>query len=352
MQRYIRSTIVEPLTKIRRERLLPAIGDVVVRTGQEVSAMQVVARRPQEMNFRILPLADLLRLSTAELEEHLLVHEGDSIEQGTPLVAKRGLFGRPYLSPADGTIYKIVNGRLILQRTTGWNELRAILPGRVVSQIPNRGVVIEANGSLIQGIWSSGKNGFGQLKMVARSADQPFTAHQLTDETEDSVVVVGAINQLDALRKAAQNRVQGVIAPSLRAELIEAACAQAFPILLTDGIGSQRMAEPIFNMLEASENKDVTIFGGSQQNEYGRPEIIILQSALPRLRPDNAPEPMSVGQTVRILRAPYSSETAEVVRLYARAQTTLAGTKVHGADVKLRDGRIDFVPYANLDAIE
>ncbi len=137
----------------------------------------------------------------------------------------------------------------------------------------------------------------------------------------------------------------------MSAGLIEAAKKLPFPVLLTDGIGGQRMAEPIFNMLQASDSQDVTLFGSQQTGEYGRPEIIILQSALPQRAAESTPAPIRVGQMVRILRAPYSSETAEVVRLYARAQTTLVGTKAHGADVKLTDGRVDFVPYANLDAI-
>jgi hypothetical protein len=352
MQRYIRSTIVEPLLRLRRERILLAGGDVVVRNGQEVSPMQVVARRPQEMNFQILPICDLLRISPEELRERLLVEEGMSVDQGTPLVAKRGWFGRPFISPMDGTVYRIRDGRIVLQRTVGWTELRAILPGRVVRQIPNRGVVIEANGSLIQGVWSSGKNGFGRLKMVAQSADQPFSPHQLNDETQDHVLVVGVVNQLDALRKAAQNRTQGLIGASMSAELSQMARSLAFPVLLTDGFGSQPMAEPIFKMLQESDSREVTLFGGDQASEYRRPEIIILQSAIPTVDSDRTPEPIRVGQSVRILRPPYSSQVAEVVRLYARAQMTLVGTKAHGADVELTDGRIVFVPYANLDAMK
>jgi hypothetical protein len=352
MQRYIRSTVVEPLIRLRRERILATGGDVVVRNGQEVSPMQVVARRPQEMNFHILPVSSHLRISPTKLEEHLLVQEGATVEQGTPLVAKRGWFGKPFLSPMDGTVYRIRDGRIILQRTVGWTELRAILPGRVVRQIPNQGVVIEAIGSLIQAIWSSGKNGFGRLKMVAQSVDQPFSAHQLSDETEERVLVVGVVNQLDALRRAAQIRTQGLIAASMSAELIQMSRSLAFPILLTDGIGSQPMAQPIFRMLQESDSREVTLFGGDHTNDYRRPEIIVLQSAIPSVDSDIAPGPISVGQSVRILRAPYSSQVAEVVRLYARAQTTLVGTKAHGADVKLTDGRIVFVPYANLDAIK
>jgi hypothetical protein len=112
------------------------------------------------------------------------------------------------------------------------------------------------------------------------------------------------------------------------------------------------MAEPIFKMLQESDSREVTLFGGDQASEYRRPEIIILQSAIPTVDSDRTPEPIRVGQSVRILRPPYSSQVAEVVRLYARAQMTLVGTKAHGADVELTDGRIVFVPYANLDAMK
>ncbi len=44
MRLYVPSVIVSPLTVIRRERRLPAPGDILVREGDRVEAVQVIGQ--------------------------------------------------------------------------------------------------------------------------------------------------------------------------------------------------------------------------------------------------------------------------------------------------------------------
>jgi hypothetical protein len=352
MQRFTRSTIIEPMTRVRRERLLPKQGEVVARVGHEVSPVQVVARAPREVDFYILPASDLLRVPPADLPKHLAVEPGMALEQGMPLVHKRGFLGRKELaSPVDGILYEISNGRLIVQQTSDWVELRAMVQGRVINQIPNRGVVLEIHGSLVQAIWGSGKEGYGKIKVAAETADAPFTAEQMGPDVVGHILVVGKGGQLEAFQRAEESSVRGIIAGSITADIYQVASSFAFPVVVTDGIGDQSMTQPIFQLLQQAVGREVSLFGRAQDHGGNRPEIIIPRPATPGVEPPPSHKPLAVGQTVRLLRSPYNNQIGKVVRLYQRAKTTPIGTRAHGADVKLSDGHIVFVPYANLDAI-
>lgn len=352
MPRFIRSTIVEPLIKIRQERLLPMRGEVVARVGQEVSPGQVVARSSGELDFVVIPVSEKLRIVPDDIEKYLQVQIGEPVEQGTVLVEQRRLIGgKTLVSPVEGSLYDVKNGRLIIQRATDRVELRALLQGRVVNQIPGRGVVLEAHGSLIQGVWGSGKEGVGPLKVVARGPDSILQMGQLDAEVTNKVVIAGRINQPDVLEKAAQLEVRGIILGSMSSALCQMAGSLPFPVILTDGIGQQRMALPVFQLLQQAEGREASIFGRFPDALGNRPEIVIPGTAVSTTDPPSNRKLLAVGQTVRILRTPYSSQVGQVVNLYTYAQLTPIGIRARGADVKLPDGNVVFVPYANLDAI-
>jgi hypothetical protein len=337
---------------VRRERLLPRAGDVVARVGQEVSPVQVVARMSQDVDFHILPICEQLRILPEELNKHLLVEEGAAVQIGTPLVGKRGPFGKPFRSPAEGTFLRASNGRIILQQTADWFELRAMMHSRVVSQRQGRGVVLEADGSHIQAIWSSGKEGYGKLISVVNDSRDALSADSLRDDMSGHVLVAGSIDDRRGLRRALEIDVRGLIAGSITAELCQLASSLPFPIIITDGIGHQSMAQPIFQLLVESEEQEASLFGRNDEfSSNDRPEIIISLSATPKIDAPPSQQPLGVGQTVRILRAPFNSLVGEIVRLNTHLRTTNIGTKVHGADVRLPDGQVVLVPFANLDVI-
>jgi hypothetical protein len=349
MQYYVGSTIAESLMTIRRQRLLPTQGDVVVRAGQEVSEMQVVARAPQRSDFKIFPASEILRISPEELQARLLVEEGSVVEQGSVLVEKRGLFGKALISPMDGIFYRARKGRIVLQRTADWIELRALMRGRVVDQIPNRGVVLEADGSLIQAVWSSGKESHGKLMMVAKSGSDPMVAEEISAEAHGSVLVTGVIDKSDALEKCEKAGVHGIIAGSMNEALCSVATALSFPVIVTDGFGNAGMATPFFDLLRQAEGRKASMFGQMAPDDVSRPEIIIVVSTAPKVGTPDLQPPLAVGRQVRILRRPYSGQAGKVVRVYDKIQTTSIGTRTHGADVKLADGQEIFVPYVNLE---
>jgi hypothetical protein len=285
--------------------------------------------------------------------KYLVAEEGSAIQRGMPLLRKKGLFGRSrqFKSPIDGVLYRVSNGCLILQQAPNLLELRAGMQANVVGHIGSRGVTLETNGSLIQGVWDSGKDGHGKIKVVASSPIALLEAHHFGPDARGTILVAGRVNREDVFADAEENGVRGVIVGSLPSELRSIVRSFSFPVLVTDGIGNYPMSEPILTLLQQSEGRLASLFSCSGQPKGSRPEIII---PLPAGYTDVVVEPktaLAVGQTVRIVRAPYNGRTGKVKTVYSQAKTTAIGLRTTGADIQFADGEIVFIPYSNLDLI-
>jgi hypothetical protein len=346
-----RSTIVSPLTLIRRERLLPDLGTVVAKIGQEVSPVQVVARAPLQMNFEVVPAAKKLGISPDELADSLLVNIGMTVDQGTPLVRKKGRGRQPFTSPVDGTLYDVSNGNLVFRQVSEFVELRALARGRVVNHLGNRGVVMEINGSRIQAVWDSGKEGFGTIHVAVDTAVIPFVGSQIYTDVAKQVLVTGVVDNAEALDQAEQSGISGLIAGSITAELLPLARSVSFPVFITNGIGRLGMAQPIFDLMQKSEAREVALFTPPPNQTGIRPEIIIPLEAVSKDTLPPADQTLAVDQPVRIVRPPHENQMGVVARIYDKKRLTSIGTRVYGVDVKLSDGTVTFVPITNLEAI-
>lgn len=346
-------TVVKPRVKIRRERSLPRAGEIVVRLGQEITPVQVVARVSQQRGYYVIPAAEMLAVPAKEIEKYLLVEEGAAILQGTPLLRKTGLFGNKVFSaPADGVLYAISHGRLILQQTPDLLELRSMMFGHVHSLVANRGVVIETAGSLIQAAWCSGREGAGKLLMMVNRPEELLRSNYIGASSRGAVLVAGRLDRLDVLNRAAENSARGVIVGSMSAALVPELKEVALPVFVTDGFGDRPMAAPVFKLLQRLEGREVCLLDNAQFGRPGRPEIIIpLSAGADALVPDLSVQRLEVGQQVRILRAPYAGQVGEVTAVFTRSRTLEIGIRMPGVDVKLADGQVVYIPYLNLDLI-
>jgi hypothetical protein len=358
MQHYPTTTIVKALTRIRRERLLPQAGEIAVRVGQEVSPVQVVVRASRDSGFRIMNAAREMNLPPADLPKYMQVEVGAAVQRGTPLVrSKGGLLGgrgKKFSSPVDGILHQVYNGMVIIQQTPELLELRAMMQGRVAAMISNRGVALETNGSLIQAWWDNGQEGYGKIRVLANAPDGTVHPSQLGNDVRGTILVVGRLNELTLLQKAEDSQVRGIIAGSMPTQLCLAAAAFSFPVVLTEGVGSQPMADPIYKLLHDSEGREASLFSRTtlgQQGAGGRPEIVIPVPASVEGQKLVAGQPISTGQNVRILSAPYRSQVGRVAAVHSHPHTTAIGSRAPGADVELPGGEVVFIPFSNLDII-
>jgi hypothetical protein len=355
MQYYPTTTIVRALTKIRRERMLPQPGEIAVRVGQEVSPVQVVARASSETGFKIINAARELNLPPADLPKYLQVEMGAAVQRGTPLVrSKGGLLGgrgKKLSSPIDGVLYQVYNGLLVIQQTPELVELRAMMQGRVANLLSNRGVALETNGSLIQAWWDNGREGYGKIRVMVNAPDGTVHGSQIGQDVRGAIVVIGRVNDLVVLQKAEDNGARGVIAGSMPTHICLAATTLSFPVVLTEGIGGQPMAEPIFKLLRDSEGREASLFSRTTDGPGSRPEIVIPVPASVDMEKTAAEHPISVGQQVRVLSAPYNSQVGKVVAVHSHPRPTAVGSKAAGAEIELPGDGVVFIPFSNLDVI-
>jgi len=170
-------------------------------------------------------------------------------------------------------------------------------------------------------------------------------------EAANRVLITGKITQAEALKQAEQYGINGLVAGSITAELLPAARAANYPVFITDGIGEQGMSTPIFDLFQHSEARDIALFTSLPDQPDGRPEIVIPLEAAATDAELPIGQPLTVGQTVRVLRLPFANEIGKVTHLYQRTQMTDVGIRAYGVDVQLANGQTVFIPIANLEAI-
>jgi len=354
MNYYFERTQISPLVRIRRVRQLPYPGELAVRSGQHVTPIQVVGRAEEPVDLQVLNLVDRLGISPGELTKHLAVESGEVVERGQPLWRKRSFWGRgrQVRSPIDGTFLGVSDNQLVLAPFANLIEVRAMMPGQVVGITPGRSVTLECDGTFIQALYAAGPDGFGRLKVVTPTADASFSTSQLTADMRGLVLVAGHVDDPDLLAQAEELGVRGIIAGSVPNKLLQASQATALTIMVTDGIGHQPMAAPIFQLLKQAQERDASLFVPDPLDRGSRPEIVIAVPTVGVAEPPAAPPSvLAVGQQVRLMREPYRSQVGEVVALYDQPQVTAIEGQWPGVDVKLSGGEVVYVPCANLDLI-
>lgn len=344
------TTLLEPQIVLQRERMLPQLGELIGSIGSEVTPMQVVGRSQIAGGYVVVNASEQLNISSDAVVDSLHVGEGDLVEAGDVLL-RRGRWGQKVVAPVAGRVHAVQNGRLLLQRPFIWHELRALLRGTIVNQLPQRGVVIETTGAFVQGRWGTPQEGFGRLRLLTETAEGTLAAEGWKSELARHVVVAGRVLETAVLHQAAETNIAGLIVGSMPAALVPFAQTLPFPLILTDGFGQPAMSEIIFNLLKKLENREATILGKVDEEKGGRPEVIVAATT-PGHQTLRPPAPLAVGQTVRLLRQPYSQQVGQVVKLFEQAQALETGIYAPGAAVKLANGQVVFVPDANLDVIQ
>jgi hypothetical protein len=350
---YPIETRATPLTTVRRERVLPVPGEITVHLGDQVGAQQVVAQVNLPGEFRIVPVARLLHVPSSRASRYMRVKPGERVEKGQVIASRVGVGAPSVKSPIDGLVTASGGGRVLIEAETTLLQLRANLSGEVVSLVEGYGVVIETRAALVQGRWGSGGSDFGVLKCLAHSPDEPLRAADVDPSCHGAVLVGGAELEEGVLDQAEQFHVRGIVTGGLSPEQVPQVRALSFPVVVTEGVGTIPMAEPLFRILTTNDGREAAI-GGEVRARWGvvRPEVIIPlpASAQPRGELELGAE-LALGARVRILRAPYLGATGEVVGLPARARAIQTGGRVRGADVDIGQAAPVFVPVANLEIL-
>jgi len=341
-----------PLTKILRERVLPINGKVNARLNQKVSPADVVAEASWAREHVLLDVGSALNLSPSAADKLIRCKTGDRVTAGAVIATGQGMFRKTVTAPRDGRVVITGGGQVLIEVGESRMELRAGIPGNVVQIIPDRGVVIQTAGALVQGVWGNGRVDTGILTNLTEQPDGVLTPGRLDVSLRGAVIVAGLCKDADTLQAAAELPVRGLILASLFPSLLPVAREMRYPIVLTDGFGSMPMNSAAYRLLTTNVKREATL-KAEIFDRYGgaRPEIIIPLpvSSEPALPQDVAT--FAAGQTVWLRRPPAAGMIGTITTLRSGLTPLPSGLRAPSADVKLENGEQVLVPLINLEVV-
>ncbi len=340
------------LTSIIRERLLPVSGNVLVRPGQKVTPMDVIAETRWAREHVLLDVARLLRVSPNLADRLIKCKVDDRLAASTEIAIGKGLFPRSVRTPREGRVVAVGGGQVLMEVGEAKMELRAGIPGTVVEVIANRGAVIQTAGSLVQGVWGNGRIDSGLLVNLMENPDSILAVGKLDISLRGSILLGGMVKDVETLEAAAELPVRGLILSSIFPSLLQKAREMRYPIMVTDGFGSMPMNSAAYKLLSTNAKRDVTVNAEMFDRYSGaKPEVII---PLPISNDPPAPrevETFALGLQIRMRRPPFMGMIGSIVSLKPGLSVLPSGLRAAAAEVKLENNETVVVPLVNLEVV-
>lgn len=362
---------------LRRRRMLPIHGDVRVKVGDRVAARDVVAQTLLPGPITPVNVASLLAISPGDLPAAMLVQTGEAIAAGQILARSKGMFGwfqKDCPSPATGVVETIskVTGQVMLRGNPLPVEMRAFLSGKVVEVVDREGATIEAEGSLVQGIFGIGGEAFGPIRMACRCPEQNLTAELISADKRGAIVIGGGRVTAEALVKGVAAGVSAIVTGGiddqdlrdfLGYDLGVATTGSenaGLTLIITEGFGEIAMAGRTFDLLSARAGCEAAVNGATQiRAGVLRPEVVIpakdlshASQAAPAPAAETNGHVLAAGVSVRIIRDPYFGIIGTAISFPEKPQILGSGSKARVLEVQLPSGEKVVVPRANVELIE
>ena len=368
---YTPGLTVTESTLVRRRRLLPLPGRVLVNKGESVRADQPVARA--ELPGKVYPinLANQLSIAPDEIKDYLIKKEGDRVQKDEVIAENKPLvkwFKTEIKSPVSGKIESLstVTGQVLLREPPRVLNLLAYIDGTVVDVIPEQGVVVEASCSLVQGIFGIGGETWGELVTAVQSPEEPLTPTHVKPEMKGKIVVGGSFLSAETMAKVKETGVAGVVVGGIHDKDLRALLGYdlgvaitgteevGFTLILTEGFSTIPMAAKTFRLLSIHTNQKAAISGATQiRAGVIRPEIIITKAErAPESSAQTEREGIRLGDQVRIIRDPLFGRIGEVSALPADLTKIPTESEVRVLEVSFPDGSRAVIPRTNIEVIE
>ncbi len=357
----------------RARRVLPIAGEVLVQQGANVAARDVVAETFLPGEITPVNLANAMSISPADVSAALLIKVGDKMEVDQTIARTKGMFGlfqHEYKSKVAGVLESAseVTGQLIVRGEPMPVRVVAFLAGEVTETIPKEGVVIEADVSLVQGIFGIGGEVFGPIRVACRDPRENLTPNLLTPDMKGAVVIGGARMTGDAMKRAVELGIAAVVSGGMDDEdlrdilgydlgvAITGSERVGVTFVITEGFGDIAMAEKTFRLLSSRQGDEAAVNGATQiRAGVMRPEIVIpLSAAEKKTEPETAVKipVLEVGRPVRVIREPYFGKLGTVATLPHELQVLGSESKARVLEVTLDGGEKVIVPRANVELVE
>jgi hypothetical protein len=314
-------------TLVRKIRMLPVSGEVLVAEGSPVAYDTVVAQTHVPGDITMVPVFYNVGVEPYELPKVMLKKEGDAVKEGELLAVSKAFFGMfktEYRAEVSGTIELIstVTGMVCIQGAPRPVDLDAYVSGRVVEVLPGLGVIIETSAAFIQGILGIGGERHGELMTVA-TPDEVLTPDMIGGDCAGKVLVGGSLVTAEVLRKAEAAGVKGIITGGIDSgeltNFLEYQMGVAITgnedigltCIVTEGFGVMAMANRTYTLLKDLEGSLASINGATQiRAGVIRPEVIVpltdpRDAGFKGEDEDVLADGMYPGTRVRVIRQPY-----------------------------------------------
>ena len=361
-------------TTVRKRRLLPIAGAVLVAPGERVRAETPVAEAELPGQVHPVNVANLLGVRPEELRRYMLKREGEPVARDEPLAETRPWLGwlkAVCRSPVGGRLESIseVTGQVMVREPPQKVAVEAYVDGTVVEVIPREGAVVEAEAALVQGIFGVGGERRGRLRVLARSPDAVVEAADLDSGCRNAIIVVGALLTASLVEAARSAGAVAIVAGAMPAAELRSVLGYeigvavtgseqiGLTIVLTEGFGRLPMARRTYELLAEMDGRNASACGATQiRAGVIRPEIIVPLDSSPAAGREAEAEAqadgLAEGDAVRIIREPYFGAIGQVEGLISGLVEIETESQVRVLRVRTQDGRSLLVPRANVEVME
>jgi hypothetical protein len=341
-----------PLTLIRRERLLPLPGRILVRKGQKVGAADVIGEYKPRQDFYLVDIPRVLGISADRVDGYIQCEAGSKIAEGDIIAGPAGFTRKLIRSPKSGKVILTGGGQVLIEFDEQPLIIKAGFSGEISELVSDRGVIVEAPGSLIQGVWGNGQINSGPLVNLTADPDSELTSELLNISQRGAVILAGYCQDGAALEKASKLPVRGLILGSLKTSLKKQAEELPFPLIVLDGFGHFAINHLAYKLLTSQEQREVCLNAeGADRFKGSRPEIVIPLPASEMVQQPNPAEYFSVQQKVRVLNYQHARSIG-VITMMKGWVVLPNGLRVQAAEVRMDDnGEKTCLPLQNLEIV-
>jgi len=343
---------IHALTSIKRERVLPVPGHVLVRRMQKVSPSDVIVVAQLVSQFVLLDIARGLNVNPTRADELLQRQAGEDLVQGDVIAGPVGLFKRVVRAPHDGSVRIAGEGKVLYEISSPDFELQAGMEGTITNIIPERGAIIETKGALIQGVWGNGKTTYGVVQPTSNDLLKELVVEQLNIGFRGAIITAGFCRSPEVLEAAGNVPVKGLILGSMSANLIPLAKKMDYPIMIVDGFRETPMNKAAEKILIENKDKNIALNAQELDTFQGNfPEGIISQSSTSEPDLPSESETLKAGKKVIIINGPQAPLIGEIEKIISGKQVLPSGVETQLAEVTLANDISTVLPLTNLEII-
>jgi hypothetical protein len=210
-----------------------------------------------------------------------------------------------------------------------------------------------------------GGEAWGELQPAVAGPAEKLTAAHIKPEQRGKLVVGGSMVTLEALFKAREMGVSGIIAGGfdkgdlkelLGYELGVAITGNeeiGITLILTEGFGEIPMTRRTWELLSSLAGRHASVNGATQiRAGVIRPEIVVPLADQTLVAESLHTGAMEIGSEVRIIRQPWFGQKGRVTALPPEPTMVESGARVRVLEVETEAGQRVTLPRANIELIE